>query len=173
MTEDRPLTLVLVGPMGAGKTSVGRRVAKHLGVPFIDTDRRIVAEHGAIATIFSERGEEHFRELERAAVADAIAAGGVVSLGGGAVTQAATRELLRELPVVFLTVTPEAVADRIRGAARPLLNIEDEDPLDRWARTFDERRDGYEEVASVVFDTSRRPMSRIAQEIADWRRGLS
>lgn len=173
MSDEQPLTLVLVGPMGAGKTSVGRRVAKQLGVPFIDTDRRIVAEHGAIAMIFSEHGEPHFRELERDAVAAAIADGGVVSLGGGAVTDAATRALLHEHPVVFLTVTPDAVAERIRGVARPLLNTEDEDPLDRWARILDERRDWYEEVATIVFDTSRRPMSRIAQEIADWRRGLS
>ncbi len=173
MSEAQPLTVVLVGPMGAGKTSVGRRVAKQLGVAFIDTDRRIVSEHGAIAAIFSEHGEAHFRDLERSAVRDAISEGGVVSLGGGAVTDAATRALLREHPVVYLSVTPEAVAERITGAARPLLNVENEDPLERWSRILAERSGWYEEVATVVFDTSRRPMSRIAQEIADWRRGLS
>ncbi|MGW8483769.1 shikimate kinase [Microbacterium sp. NPDC055903] len=172
MSDGRPRTLVLVGPMGAGKTSIGRRVAKLLDVPFIDTDRRIVAEHGAIAAIFDAHGEARFRELERAAVASAIAEGGVVSLGGGAVVTAQTRELLREHPVVFLTVSEDAVAERIKGAARPLLNSDDEDPLLRWARIFEERRGWYEEVATAVFDTSRRPMSRIAQEIADWRRGM-
>lgn len=74
-----PLTLVLVGPMAAGKTSVGRRVARRLGVAFVDTDKRIVAEHGPIPGIFAEYGEAHFRELERAAVAQALADGGVIS----------------------------------------------------------------------------------------------
>jgi len=172
MSDDRPLTTVLVGPMGAGKTSVGRRVAKHLGVPFIDTDKRVVAEHGSIADIFAEHGEAHFREWERQAVATAIAEGGVISLGGGAVTDPETRALLEGDPVVFLAVSPEAVAERIRGNSRPLL-VADEDPLERWTRIMEQRRELYEQVATIVFDTSRRPMSRIAREIADWRRGLS
>lgn len=163
-----PLTLVLVGPMAAGKTSVGRRVARRLSVPFIDTDKRIVAAHGPIPAIFAEHGEPHFRELERAAVAAALADGGVISLGGGAVTDAGTRELLRRHPVVFLTVSVDAVADRIRGGNRPLLA--GEDPVENWIRIFDERRDWYDEVASTTFDTSRRPMQRIADEIVAWRR---
>jgi len=163
-----PLTLVLVGPMAAGKTSVGRRVARRLRVPFIDTDKRIVAAHGPIPAIFAEQGEGAFRELERLAVADALAEGGVVSLGGGAVTDAGTRDLLRAHRVVFLTVSADAVADRIRGGSRPLL--ESEDPLDRWRAIFDERRPWYEEVASTTFDTSRRPMQKIADEIATWRK---
>ncbi|MFB7250729.1 shikimate kinase [Microbacterium sp. NPDC056234] len=167
------MTLVLVGPMGAGKTSVGRRVAKHLGVPFSDTDKRITAAHGPITDLFAEHGEAHFRELERAAVADAILDGGVVSLGGGAVTDAGTRALLLDDPVVFLTVNREAVAERIHGSSRPLLVGTDEDPLDRWERILEQRRELYEQVATIVFDTSRRPMTRIAREIADWRRGLS
>ncbi|MFS0852078.1 shikimate kinase [Microbacterium sp. 179-I 3D4 NHS] len=163
-----PLTLVLVGPMAAGKTSVGRRVARRLHVPFVDTDKRIVAEHGPIPAIFAEHGEPYFRELERAAVATALAEGGVISLGGGAVTDAATRALLRELPVVFLTVQPDAVAERIRGSGRPLL--EGDDPVERWSSIFAQRREWYEEVASATFDTSRRPMQKIADEIAAWRR---
>lgn len=163
-----PLTLVLVGPMGAGKTSVGRRVARRLGVAFIDTDKRIVAAHGPIAGIFEAHGEAHFRALERAAVAEALAEGGVISLGGGAVTEAATRELLAEHPVVFLTVSPDAVADRLRGSNRPLLA--GEDPLERWKKIFEERRGWYAEVSSATFDTSRRPMQKIADEIVAWRR---
>jgi len=173
MSDERPTTLVLVGPMGAGKTSVGRRVAKHLQVPFIDTDRRIVVAHGAIADIFRDHGEPHFRDLERAVVADSIAEGGVISVGGGAVTDTATRSLLRDQPVAFLTVSRDAVAERIGGAARPLLNTDEEDPVDRWARILEERRAWYEEVATAVYDTSRRPMARIAHEIAEWRRGLA
>jgi shikimate kinase len=64
--------IVLIGPMGAGKTSVGKRVAKRLGLPFTDSDAAIVREHGPIETIFATHGEAHFRELEREAVADAL-----------------------------------------------------------------------------------------------------
>ncbi|PRA83464.1 shikimate kinase [Microbacterium sp. MYb66] len=163
-----PLTLVLVGPMAAGKTSVGRRVARRLGVEFVDTDKRIVAAHGPIPSIFADHGEPHFRDLERRAVADAISEGGVISLGGGAVTDAVTRELLRGHSVVFLTVSAEAVADRLRGSNRPLLS--GEDPIERWKRIFDERRGWYAEVASATFDTSRRPMQKIADEIVAWKR---
>src|SRR5690606_9664536 len=99
----------------------GRRVARTLGVRFIDTDKRVTAEHGPIPAIFAEHGEAHFRTLERAAVAEALHEGGVISLGGGAVTDAGTRELLKEHPVAFLTVSTEAVAERLGGGGRPLL----------------------------------------------------
>jgi shikimate kinase len=169
MSTPEQLTVVLVGPMGAGKSSVGRQVAKRLGVGFIDTDRRIAAEHGPIPRVFEKHGEPRFRALEEAAVAAALREGGVISLGGGAVSSSATRELLRQHPVVFLAVTPEAVADRIRSGGRPLL-AGDIDPLERWKQIYEQRRGWYEEVADATFDTSRRPMQRIAEEIAAWRR---
>lgn len=163
------LTLVLVGPMAAGKTSIGRRVARSLALPFIDTDKRVVSEHGSIPSIFEAHGEQHFRALERSAVADALAEGGVISLGGGAVSDIGTRDLLRKHPVVFLTVSPSAVADRLAAGGRPLLEGGD-DPVARWTQIFEERRAWYDEVASVTFDTSRRPMQRIAEDIVAWRR---
>ncbi|MGM7665823.1 shikimate kinase [Microbacterium sp. A93] len=172
MSSPEQLTLVLVGPMGAGKTSVGRQVAKRLGVGFIDTDKCIVAAHGPIPEIFAQHGEEHFRALERAAVADSLGQGGVISVGGGAVTSTQTRELLRQHPVVFLAVTAEAVAGRIRTGGRPML-AGDEDPLERWKTIYEQRRGWYDEVATVTFDTSRRPMQRIADEIAAWRKNLT
>ncbi|MGO2746451.1 shikimate kinase [Microbacterium sp.] len=169
MSSPDPLTLVLVGPMGAGKTSVGRRVAKILEVGFIDTDKRIVAEHGPIPAIFAEHGEDRFRSLERVAVAEALDAGGVISLGGGAVADAHTREMLLQHPVVFLTVAADAVSHRIGGAGRPMLAGSD-DALTRWKQIYEQRRGWYDEVADATFDTSHRPMKRIAEEIAAWRR---
>lgn len=170
-SADGPLTLVLVGPMGAGKTSVGRRVGKILGAAFVDTDRLLVAEHGPIPELFEAHGEARFRDLEREAVSSALAGGGVISLGGGAVTDAGTRALLVQHPVVYLTVTPEAVAHRIhQGRGRPLLT--GDDPVGRWTEIFEARRGWYDEVADLTVDTSRRPMHRIAEEIADWRREL-
>ncbi|WP_300269343.1 shikimate kinase [Microbacterium sp.] len=171
MSAPELLTVVLVGPMGAGKTSIGRKVAKQLGVAFTDTDKSIVREHGPIPEIFAQQGEERFRQLERIAVSGALDDGGVISLGGGAVTSAQTRELLRQHPVVFLTVTPEAVAARIRGGTRPLLA--GDDPLATWTEIYEQRRSWYEEVATLTVDTSRRPMHRIAAEIAAWRKELT
>jgi shikimate kinase len=101
-------------------------------------------------------------------VAAALAEGGVISLGGGAVTDAGTRALLADHPVVLLTVSREAVAERLAGGGRPLL--EGDDPVERWTRIYDERRSWYQDVADVTFDTSRRPMQRIAADIAAWRR---
>ncbi|MBW1637902.1 shikimate kinase [Microbacterium resistens] len=170
--------VVLVGPMGAGKTSVGRRVARGLGTRFTDTDKAIARRHGPIPAIFAEHGEQQFRLWERDAVAEALESGGVVSLGGGAVVTASVRELLRPVPVVLLTVSPEAVADRIAGSSRPLLSgaageteASPESALERWRRIADERAPWYAEVADAVFDTSRVPMTRVADQIVEWMRG--
>lgn len=164
-----PLPLVLIGPMGAGKTKIGRRVAKSLDVPFIDTDKRIVAEHGPITEIFAEHGEEAFRKLERDAVAAALAEPAVVSLGGGAVLDAETRNDLAGCTVVLLTITGEAVAARIKTDKRPLLK----NGTGEWQRIYDERRAIYEGLATITFDTSTQPIEDIAERIADWARGTA
>src|SRR5579875_2194072 len=148
--------------MGAGKSSVGRRLAKRLGVPFTDTDRRIVRRYGVIADLFAERGEPGFRLLEREIVAEALAAPGVVALGGGAVLDPATQQDLRRCTVVLLTVDEDAVATRLGSGARPLLT----DGLDSWRRIAEARADLYASLADVVVDTSRRPMEHVADELA-------
>lgn len=158
--------LVLIGPMGAGKTRVGKRVARLLDAPFADTDKLVVAAHGPIATIFAEHGESRFRALERAAVVEALAGDGVVSLGGGAVLDPATRADLADLPVVLLTVSARAVEGRLGEGKRPLLR----DGLADWQRIFAERRAIYEELADLTIDTSHRPYDAIAEEVAAWAR---
>ena len=155
--------LVLIGPPGAGKTRLGKRIARILSTPFIDTDRTVVAAHGAIATIFAEQGEPAFRRYEREAVADALTHDAVVSLGGGAVLDAETQRQLDGLPVVLVTVSPEAVAGRI-GTARPLLT----GGIDSWTTLYAARRELYERLATATWDTSSRPIDLIAAEIADW-----
>ncbi|PZE84403.1 shikimate kinase [Curtobacterium sp. MCBD17_032] len=155
--------------MGAGKSSVGRRVAKALGVPFTDTDRMIAREHGPIPRLFAERGEPVFRELEAAAVRRAVETGGVVSLGGGAVMHAATRAAITGAHVVLLTVSAEAVAPRILGSDRPLIAT---GGIAAWQAILDERAPTYDRLADLVLDTSRRPMSRVAEDVVAWvRRG--
>lgn len=162
--DDR--AIVFIGPMGAGKTSIGRRVARALHLPFVDTDRVIVRDNGPIPDIFAQLGEPRFRELEREAVAEALAGGSVVSLGGGAVLDPNTRTALAAHRVVYLTVSPETVASRIRDANRPL--VAGDDPVGAWERIFAERRPLYEEVADVTFDTSSGPITRVATAVLDW-----
>jgi shikimate kinase len=159
-------SLVLIGPMGSGKTSVGRRVAKKLGESFVDTDAMVVREHGPIADLFAATGEAHFRELEREAVRAALEGTGVIALGGGAVLDADTQADLQNHRVVFLTVSPRVIARRVEGSNRPLLH--DGDALERWTTIFAERLPLYESLASVTFDTSSGPLSDIVDAIAAW-----
>ncbi len=157
------MAIVLIGPPAAGKTSVGRKLAKRLGLEFLDTDTLIVAEHGAIADLFSEHGEAHFRAIERRTVADALRRDAVVSLGGGAVLDPDTRSDLEGAAVVLLTVTREAAESRIGGGKRPLVQ-----GIDSWQALVDARSELYASLATVTFDTSDRPISRIVTEIAEW-----
>ena len=168
---DTPLyPLVFIGPMASGKSKIGRRVARTLRVPFIDTDKDIVAAHGPITEIFARHGEEHFRALERAAVAAALhRQRAIVSLGGGAVLDPATRADLRRATVVSLSTTAEAVRNRTKNAKRPLLAA----GPDAWQQIYDERRPLYEALASIHFDTSTRPVDAIAADIVKWVREQS
>ncbi len=162
--------VVLIGPMGAGKTSVGRRVARALGTTFTDTDKLVVRDHGPIRDLFLAHGEPHFRALEREAVVEALGRGGVVALGGGAVLDPLTRERLTAHRVVLLTVSPHVVASRIHGDERPLLG--GEDPAERWLRIFEERRPIYESTAHIAFDTSSGPLSRVVDDIVAWAQSV-
>jgi len=167
MTADRPSggpPVVLIGPMGAGKTRIGKRVARILGTGFVDTDKLIVAENGPIPAIFASQGEPHFRALERAAVIAALAGDDVVALGGGAVLDDETRADLTGHRVVLVTVSAEAVAPRIANARRPLLR----DGLTDWERIYAERRHLYEQLAKLTVDTSHRPIDAVAKEVAEW-----
>jgi shikimate kinase len=160
--------IVLIGPMGAGKTSIGKRVARALGIRFYDSDAAVVRDHGPIEKLFAEHGEEHFRALERRAVADGLAGGGVVALGGGAVLHPDTRADLASHRVVLLIVSPRVVAGRVRGSSRPLL--QSGDAIERWAAILEERRPVYDEVADVTFDTSSGPLQHVVDDIVAWVR---
>lgn len=155
--------MVLVGVPGSGKTTVGTLLADRLGVPFRDTDHDIeVAEGKPVPDIFVDSGEEHFRALERVAVARALDGhDGVLALGGGAVLDAGTRELLREQPTVWLQVGASAGAHRVGlDVPRPVLlgNVRG-----RLMTLLAERGPLYAEVARVQVDTE----GRTPQEVAD------
>jgi shikimate kinase len=156
-------TVALIGPMGAGKTSVGRRLAKHLDRRFVDTDAVIAVEHGAIPHLFSTVGEGAFRVMERDVVQRELRSGAVVALGGGAVLDPSTQEALAACTVVLLTVSEEAVEARLAGGRRPLLT----EGIATWRRIAAEREPIYRRLADVTVDTSRRPMTTIAAELAE------
>lgn len=158
------LPLVFIGPMGSGKTRIGSRVAKILGAPFVDTDKRIVADHGPIPEIFVSQGEPRFRAIERDVVARALTETAVISLGGGAILDTETQRDLASHRVVLLTVSADAVARRVNTDKRPLLK----DGGDAWQRIYDERREIYERLASVSFDTTHEPAMKVAEAIAAW-----
>lgn len=157
--------LVLVGPPGAGKTTVGRLVAGRLGVAFRDTDADVEQLAGEpVADIFVSYGEEHFRALERRAVAVALVDhAGLLALGGGAVLDPVSRAALRGHPVVHLSVGLADAARRVGLARdRPLLLG---NPRQQLAHLLAARRPLYEEVAGAEVDTSGRLPSEVADEV--------
>ncbi|WP_405434008.1 shikimate kinase [Micromonospora sp. NBC_00617] len=158
--------VVLVGVPGCGKTTVGQALAATLGVEFRDTDADIEQLAGkTIPEIFIDEGEDHFRALERAAVAAALAAGtGVLALGGGAVLAEETRAALVGHRVVHLSVElPDAVKRVGLGAGRPLLAI---NPRATLKHLMDQRRPLYAEVATETVITDGRTPAAVVAEIA-------
>ena len=159
--------LVLTGPMGVGKSTVGQLLAERLGVGYRDTDDDIVAAEGReISDIFVEDGEPAFRALEKAAVRQALAShDGVLSLGGGAILDADTRALLAGERVVYLSMdVEEAVRRTGLGAARPLLAV---NPRKQWRELMEARRHLYEEVATAVVATDGRTPEEVAEAALD------
>lgn len=157
--------MVLVGPMGAGKSTVAALLASRWGLPVRDTDHDVEAAEGReISEIFVDDGEEHFRALERDAVRAALAEHeGVLALGGGAVLDPGTQELLRGHRVVFLAVGMADAVKRVGlGAGRPLLlgNVRS-----RVKAILDERGPVYRSVATVVVDTDGKPPEQVADEV--------
>lgn len=157
--------MVLVGPPGSGKSTVGRIVSERCNVPFRDTDADVEAAVGkSVMDIFVEDGEPHFRRLEREAVARALEEHeGVLALGGGAVVDSDTRSALRGQRVVFLDVGLAAAAQRVGfNTTRPLLVV---NPRAELQRMLTERRPYYEEVASAVIATDERDPDDVAADI--------
>jgi len=159
--------VVLVGPMGVGKSTVGRLLAERLGVGYRDTDDDIVAEQGrTIAEIFVDEGEPVFRAVEKAAVHKALAEhDGVLALGGGSILDADTRALLAGQRVVYLSMDVEEAVKRTGlNAARPLLAV---NPRKQWRELMEARRHLYESVATVVVATDGRTPEEVGRIALD------
>lgn len=159
--------VVLVGPPGAGKSTVGRVLSRRLGTGYRDTDDDIEQAAGKpISDIFIEDGEPHFRALERQAVRTALAEHrGVLALGAGAIMDAATRALLAGRPVAFLDVALAEAVKRVGlDAPRPLLIG---NPRARWRELMEQRRPLYTEVARTVVTTADRTPDDVAVAVLD------
>ncbi|ANS77580.1 Shikimate kinase I [Serinicoccus hydrothermalis] len=165
----RPV-VVLVGPPGAGKSTVGQVLAERLSVALHDVDVAIEAAQGrTVSDIFVEDGEPAFRALERAEVLRALTEHeGVLALGGGAVMQPDVATALQEggHAVVFLDVTIADASSRVGfDASRPLLLV---NPRAAWTRLMNARRETYETVSGTRVDTAGRTPEQVADEVTAW-----
>jgi shikimate kinase len=157
--------VVLVGPPGAGKSTLAVLLAERLGLPARDTDDDVARSAGkSIADLFLEDGEETFRALESQAVRAALDEHtGVLAVGGGAVLDADVRELLAGHTVVFLDVSITGAAPRIGfNRDRPLLLG---NPRAQWVRLMEARRPFYDQVATVTVDTDGKTPEDVADEV--------
>ena len=157
--------VVLIGSPGAGKSTVGRRVAKRLGVDFLDSDAEIEREAGmSVSDIFVTEGEAAFRDREAATVRSCLETHqGVLSLGGGAVLREETREALAGHRVVWLRVSLSDAAARVgMNTARPLLLGNVRGTL---GAMLEQRNPIYQEVSTDVVDTSGRTLRQVVDVV--------
>ncbi len=154
-----PPRFILIGPPGAGKSTIGAALARRLGISFVDTDRVIAVKAGkSISDVFVVDGESAFRRIEQTVVSEELRqSDGVLALGGGSILNEQTQreiQLVRELgsEIVFLDVSITAAAPRIGfNRDRPLLLG---NPRAQWLVLMQERRPIYESLADLVVDTS-------------------
>ncbi len=158
---------VLVGMPGSGKSTIGRRLAKAMGVPLLDTDIAIIETTGrSIADIFTEDGEQEFRRIEEEVVRKALAEHeGIVSLGGGAITSEGVRDALVGHTVIFLEISAvEGIRRTTSGVVRPLLA--GPDPAEKYRSLMSERVPLYRRAATLRVNTNRRNPGSVVRYLA-------
>lgn len=153
--------IVLIGPMGVGKTTIGKKLAKRLEIPFVDTDLKVSAKYGDVPTIFKEHGEDFFRKVEEEAVSEALLLESVIATGGGAVLSAKNQQELAKATVVYLETDGRHIMSRLSKGNRPLIK----NGFDDWQRIYESRRATYEQLADITVNTSKQGLRSIVDEI--------
>jgi len=159
----------LIGPMGSGKTTIGQRLARKLGLEFLDSDHELEAQTGAsVSLIFDVEGEKGFRDRETRMLEELTGRQGVLlATGGGAVLRKENRNLLGSSGlVIYLRTSVTQQLQRLRrDRSRPLLQTSDR--KEKLTRLAEERNPLYEELADIVFPAQNRPLDHVARELAD------
>jgi shikimate kinase len=153
--------IVLIGPMGVGKSTIGKKLAKKLGLSFVDTDLMIVKEHGPIPEIFKDKGEAVFRSYEELAVAEAMKSPQVIATGGGAVLSGKNQRAIENAIVIYLSTNGQHMKSRLANGNRPLL----ENGISDWKRIYEERKPLYERLCDFEIDCSAASLSKTITEI--------
>jgi len=161
--------VILIGPMGSGKTTIGQLIAKRLDIAFRDTDQVVEGETGrTVSDIFLEDGEDAFRLIEKGVLRNELLSDGtVLALGGGAPISMDAQSALRAIasPVVYLDISLATVAPRIGfNRDRPLLL---HNPRGQWQTLMEERRPIYESIADTVIDVNSKTETEIVDEILE------
>jgi shikimate kinase len=162
--------LALVGFMAAGKSTIGKKLARKLKCAFFDTDDLVVKDHGAVSDIFYEEGESAFRRYEHDAIAHVLEDGdsGVLALGGGALTYEPNQKLLKKRTYrIFIKVSPEQVLDRLRNSmrVRPLLGPKPS--LSRIKELYTKRMPQYAH-SDFVIEADNMNTSQVVDAIVEW-----
>ena len=147
--------------MGAGKTTLGKRLAKVLDLPFVDTDKMVSADHGSIKDLFAVKGEAYFRDLESAALVMALDGRNVVATGGGIVLSKANRVLLTQNATIFLDTNMEFVLRSLNVSKRPLLK----DNPENWEQIYQDRLEFYREVSIATVNTANNSVGAIMKNL--------
>lgn len=155
--------IVLVGPMGVGKTTIGKKLAKKLGREFIDSDVLFTKAHGEIADFFAEHGEAKFREIESEIVISQLGNPIVLATGGGAVLNERTRQAFAVAKVIYLATDGKHIGSRLRNGNRPLLK----NGVSDWRAIYEARRGLYEQVADITIDTSSASLQKSIEAITE------
>jgi shikimate kinase len=155
--------IVLIGPMGVGKTTIGKKLSKRLSLEFVDTDALIVKAHGDIPSIFESEGEGKFRSYEEDALRDALSAIRVIATGGGAVLSGTNQRLLENAIVIYLSTNGLHMKSRLENGNRPLLK----NGIADWKAIYESRKPLYERLATFEIDTSAAGLSKTLDDICE------
>ena len=157
------LPIVLIGPMGVGKTTIGKKLAKRLSLEFVDTDALIIQKHGEIPAIFESEGESVFRSYEEQALREALSEVRVIATGGGAVLSGTNQRLLENATVIYLSTSGLHMKSRLENGNRPLLK----NGIADWKAIYEERKPLYERLATFEIDTSAAGLGKTLDHICE------